>query len=311
MNFTVEDTTDFTICAKVSSHIENRAVTVVCQGMVGFMFRNISHVALEGLTFTSCGKGEVTYSPVYSDYMTTYGVSIYLGQDIKISNCSIQDTAGTAMGVLYSSLNLRGSNSFTNNCRGCFDRNHTSLYTLGGGIYTKTSTLIVSGESFFGGNSAEIGGGIYAENSILDFTGTHTFSDNSAQMFGGGIAAVKCILDFSGNHTFNDSSAHLFGGGISALHTALNFKGNSIFTANAAEFGGGIGAMNGSLAFDGDSTFQENSAVNNGGGIFAGYSILAFSENGIFTGNSAQQYGGGILCKLDTAHGSGIFWACA
>ena len=134
--FTVEDTTDFTICAKVSSHIENRAVTVVCQGMVGFMFRNISHVALEGLTFTSCGKGEVTYSPVYSDYMTTYGVSIYLGQDIKISNCSIQDTAGTAMGVLYSSLNLRGSNSFTNNCRGCFDRNHTSLYASGGGIYT-------------------------------------------------------------------------------------------------------------------------------------------------------------------------------
>jgi len=72
VNFTVEDTTDFEICAKVSSHIENHAVTVVCQGMVGLMFRNISQVALEGLTFTSCGKGEVMYSPVYSDYMTTY-----------------------------------------------------------------------------------------------------------------------------------------------------------------------------------------------------------------------------------------------
>ena len=44
VNFTVEDTTDFTICAKVSSHIENRAVTVVCQGMVGLMFRNIFHM---------------------------------------------------------------------------------------------------------------------------------------------------------------------------------------------------------------------------------------------------------------------------
>jgi len=165
VNFTVEDTTDFEICAKVSSHIENHAVAVVCQGMVGLMFRNISHVALEGLTFISCGKGEVMYSPVYSDYMTTYGVSIYLGQDIKISNCSIQDSDGTAMGVLYSSLNLRGSNSFTNNCRGCFDRNHTSLYALGGGIYTKTSTLIVS----LNDNSA--GEGIARQNTHNSATG--------------------------------------------------------------------------------------------------------------------------------------------
>ena len=300
----MEDTTDFEISAQLSSSTEYHAVMVVCQGLVGFMFRNVSHVALQGLTFNSCGKRVVAYT----DYITTYGLSVYIGQYVEISNCSFQDSVGTAMGVFYSSLRLRGSNSFTNNCRECSRGNYTHTQVLGGGIYTKTSTLIFSGNSFYGGNSAERGGGIHAENSILNFPGNHSFNGNSAQLFGGGIAVVNCILNLSGIHTFNNNSAYHYGGGISALYTALNFNGSSTFTANTAELGGGIGAMNSSLAIDGDSTFRDSSA-DEGGGIFAGYSIVAFSENAIFTNNSVRQYGGGILVQSSTLNfnGNSIF----
>ena len=126
VNFTVENVSDFEIYAQQTSTADSYIATrIVCQGLVGFTFRNISHMTVHGLTFNSCGKGVVGHKyDTDHYYTTTYGVSVYLGQDMTILNCLFQDSIGTALGVFYSSLVLKGSNSFTNNCRGCSDWNH-------------------------------------------------------------------------------------------------------------------------------------------------------------------------------------------
>ena len=117
VNFTVENVSSFEICAQLFSPTNNHPKSrVVCIGLVGLAFRNVSNTTLDGVTFHSCGNGVSGYSPV-PDYLTAYGMLIFWGEDIMIVNCSFEDSAGTALGVFYSNLHLHG-NSFTNNCNG-------------------------------------------------------------------------------------------------------------------------------------------------------------------------------------------------
>ena len=117
VNFTVENVNSFEICVQLFSHIHNHPKSgVACKGLLGFTFRNVSTMVLEGLTFNSCGKGVAGYGPV-PDQLTVYGMSIFSGEDIIIVNCSFEDSVGTAIGVFNSNLHLHG-NSFTNNCNG-------------------------------------------------------------------------------------------------------------------------------------------------------------------------------------------------
>ena len=257
-------------------------------------------MTVHGLTFNSCGKGAVGHRyHTDHDYLTTYGVSVYLGKDIRILNCLFQDSIGTALGAFYSSLVLKGSNSFTNNCRGCSDRNRTCI-CFGGGIYTHTSTLIFeAGNSTFISNSAENGGGIYAWNSTLNFTGRTTFQNNSAEKSSsGGIRALDSSLKFTGNTTFQNNSAEESGGGIGAWNSSLKFTVNTTFRNNSAkQFSGGITAIYSTLNFTGNTNFQSNSAEDSGGGIMAIHSSLKFTGNTTFQSNSAEESCGGIFAS--------------
>ena len=176
VNFTVENVSHFEIHTQLTSpdnYTANRN-RIVCQGLVGFMLTNISHVMLRGLTFNYCGKrlNVCRCDPVtanYTTHLTIYEVWVDAGQDTKILNCSFQDSVGTSLGVFNSSLDLSGSNTFSNNCKVCSGRNRTCI-CLGGGMYTHTSTLVFSDSITFLSNLA--GAGIYAWQSILNFTGT-------------------------------------------------------------------------------------------------------------------------------------------
>ena len=287
VNFTVENVSEFEIHALSSSP---HAVKIICQQLVGFTFRNISHMTLLGLTFTSCGKGS---------YSTVYGVSIHLGQDTEIADCSFQGSIRTALGVFYSSLVLRGSNIFTNSCATCSGSSCICLQ-LGGGIFTKTSTLVFTGNSTFRGNTAKFGGGIFAYNSSLTFNGDSIFSDNSAK-FGGGIEAMFSTLSFVGNSTFSSNSANIHGGGIDTTHSTLIFSGNNTFRNNfAGPYGGGINAEHTTLKFTGNNTFRNNSAKKDGGGIIAEHSTLKLTGNNTFRNNSAEKDGGGLNALYST-----------
>jgi len=229
-NFTVENVCGFEIMSFAPA--DSQATRIVCQGLVGFSFQNISHLTMHGLTINSCGKGSLQHL-----YLSMYGVLVDSVLDTSISNCSFQDSVGTALGGFHSSLDLRGSNSFTSNCRRCTERRIFG----GGGIHARNSNLSFSGNTIFRNNSAEIfGGGIYARNSTLNFSGSSVFGSNTAGYRGGGIAAESSTINFSGSSTFGSNTAGYHGGGIGAMwNTLVTFSGNIFFRNN---YGGGIAA---------------------------------------------------------------------
>ena len=144
VNFTVEDVSGFEILSLADGH----QTRIVCQGLVGFSFRNISHVTMHGLRINSCSKGTAMFS-----FPTAYGLTVHSVLDTSISNCSFQDSAGTALGVFNSGLDLRGSNHFTSNrrCRECTE----SFSSKGGGIYANMSTLKFTGNTKYGTESKQ------------------------------------------------------------------------------------------------------------------------------------------------------------
>ena len=218
VNFSVENVSEFEILS--STHKYRHATRIMCQGLVGFSFKNISRVTMCGLTVNSCGKGAVT----------THAVSVHSVLDASIANCSFQDSVNTALWVINSGLALWGSNSFTSNGRRC--RNYTCSH-LGGGIYASLSMLTFTGNSTFMVNSAGDGGGIAADYSVLNLTGKITFKYNLAK-FGGGISAWNSTLNFCGRSTFGNNSAAYYGGGIEARSSNVSFSGGSTFANNSA-----------------------------------------------------------------------------
>ena len=329
VNFTVEDVSDFEILPA-----DGHQTRIVCQGLVGFSFRNISHVAMHGLKINSCSKHTAIFK-----FPTAYGVSLHLVLDISISNCSFQDSGGTALGVFHSSLDLRGSNHFASNCRRCGGYTE-SCFCRGGGIYANTSTLTFTGSSIFRANSAAYGGAIYTisntsitfsgnsilgnnsvendgggiyamSNTLITFNSNSIFWNNSAEYDGGGIIAQNSILIFSGNSTFGNNSAAHNGGGIYAVsNTFMIFKGNGVFRSNSAGHGGGIRVQTSAAIFNASSTFTNNSAARYGGGInVVRGALMIFNGGGIFRNNSAAEYGGGILAHSSILNfsGSSIF----
>ena len=299
VNFTVEDVSGFEILSLADGH----QTRIVCQGLVGFSFSNISHVTMHGLRINSCSKGTAMFS-----FPTAYGLTVHSVLDTSISNCSFKDSAGTALGAFNSNLDLRGSNHFANNCRRCGEYNK-SCFCHGGGIHANMSTLKLTGNSTFRGNSAAYGGAIYAiSNTSIIFKGNSIFWNNSAEYDGGGIYAISnTIIAFNSISIFLNNSAEHDGGGIYAIsNTIITFNNNSIFWNNSAEYnGGGIIALSSTLRFSGNSTFGNNSAANHGGGIYTIYNaLMIFNGNSIFRSNSAGD-GGGIHVHASTVIFSG------
>ena len=334
VNFTVEDISHFEIrAAQLSPQAENRAVKVMCKGYVGIKFRNISHLTLHSLAFTSCGKKEYIQFSSSFKYQTAYGISIYSGEDTNITNCSFQDSIGTALGVFHSSLELRGNNSFINNCKRCSNRScicfgggiyaNTSILRFngnntfrdssarhGGGIFSYYSTLAFNGDSSFRNNSVKSnGGGILLRYSTLNFTGNCTFSHNSATQNGGGIKSWYGKVTANGNTTFRNNTAKRYGGGIFAQCSTLTVTGHSCFTESSATYGGAVNVWNSTLHFAGDVTLRKNSAEHAGGGIYAEESTLNFTSDIKFENNSAtgkHANGGGIFLWYSTLNFTGI-----
>ena len=305
VNFTVENVSEFEIsAAQLSSQAENQPVKIVCQGLVGFTFRNISHMTLHDLTFTSCSKG------------ATNAVSIHSGQDTKIVNCSFQDSICTALGVFNSSLVLRRSSSFINNCA---KYSGSSCFCLGGGIYAETSTLVFTGNSTFRDNSAYQGGGLFTGSCTINFTGSSTFMGNSAN-FGGGFNAGNTTFNFKGRSTFMNNSARSSGGGfyiqastvrVSTTRITGTYGGSCnsdklVFMNNLASFhGGAIYTQDSNLYFEGCNIFSGNSAHYYGGGVYSSNSTLKFNGNTSFKSNSGRLQGGGIYGLGTSVHFSG------
>ena len=274
---------------------------VVCDSRVGFAFSNIYKVRIDGLVFVSCStSGMVRVSGTSTRHTTYYGLHFQSVQMAEIIDCTLQDSYGSALGVVDSDVVLKGNN-FLNNCRLCSNVrcNYQSTICYGGGVFVQRSNLSISGNSTFSGNSALRGGGVSAMYSNVSISGNTTFSSNSAKRDGGGVRAWdSSSVYISGNTTFSGNSASA-GGGVSAWDSSnVYISGNTTFSGNSARVyaGGGVHARDSSNVYiSGNTTLSGNSARKHGGGVHARYgSNVYISGNTIFSGNSASSDGGGV-----------------
>ena len=259
---------------------------VVCNSHVGFTFSNISKLTIGGLAFVACARSSVVQvsSTPYLE-KTYYGLHLQSVPTAEITDCTFQDSYGSAFGVVDSRVVLKENNSFLNNCRVC----HGSCVDIDG--YQSPRCR---------------GGGVFVQRSYLSITGSSSFFNNLARMEGGGVSAWDgSNVYISGNTTFSGNSASSSGGGVTALHSSnVYISGNTIFSGNSASSGGGVTAWNSSNVYiSGNTTFIGNSARSDGGGVSALHSSNVYiSGNTTFSGNSAN-YGGGVTAL----HSSNVY----
>jgi len=103
----VSDTASFTMQGRFNS-------TVTSSRPVGFYFRNVSHVIIHTLVFTSSSR-RFSRSNGH-DYLFSNAVQASLVQHLEINSCTFQDNYHTAMRVQSSVVVLEGTNTFKNNC---------------------------------------------------------------------------------------------------------------------------------------------------------------------------------------------------
>ena len=282
--------------------------SIVCSSNVGFTFRDIYRMKVDGLTFAYCARsGVAPYSRRRNYLVTTYqGLYLQSVQLADISDCTLRDSYGSALGVVGSHVVLRG-NSFLNNCRLCSNRRCYSSgpNCFGGGVFASRSNVSFIG-SYFGDENTTVignsGGGIHVEtNSNIDINGNSVFLGNSADSGGGIHAETNSNVDISGNTIFIGNS----GGGVYAhFNSNININGNTTFIGNSARNGGGIYARFGSnINISGNTTFINNSVSGKypdgkGGGIHASdYSNIIINGNTKFINNTAKKNGGGIYTE--------------
>ena len=122
------------------------ATRVVCSSDVGFTFRDISEVSIDGLVFVACARSHVVQVVGLKDPFTTYyGVSLQSVHKIKITDCAFQESYGSTFGVVNSNLVLTGNNIFTT--VGCVQMNNviwipTVLVSLQVGVISVSMTVI-------------------------------------------------------------------------------------------------------------------------------------------------------------------------
>ena len=228
----------------------------VCSSSVGFAFRNISEVRLEGLAFVACDKSHLIRYAFATNY---YAVLLQSIQTAEIINCTFKDSYGCALGVVDSHVVLKGNNSFLNNCRLC---SNEGCHAVGSTCY---------------------GGGVFADGSNLSFTGSINFISNSALHGGGIYAQSNSNVNICGNTTFIDNSVYNGGGVHVEGRSNVNIGGHTTFTSNkASNDGGGVCSWsNGNISISGKTTFTDNSAGGDGQGIY-----VASDSNIIITGNT-------------------------
>lgn len=280
---------------------------VSCRGDVGITFENVSRLTIDGLRFISCKRIHYIQNFDYIE-LVYYGFSVYSVHHTTITNCTFQNSPGTALAVVNSSAVL-GNTSFLDNCQLRY------YYCSRGGIHVTKSSLNFTGITLFARNNVmkaygSRGGGVRIENfSTVIFSGTSTFKNNGAQNCGGGIFVQgHSNLTFSGTNTFVNNSAadyaYMFiqarGGGICACnHAIVNMNGNTTFIHNSADLGGGISAYDHIiLNVNGNTTFVNNLGVSYGGGVYvADHTTVNLNGNTTFESNLAFTQGGGIFAQ--------------
>ena len=316
-NITVANKTGLTMHGESST---GTVSTVICNGLVGLSFMNMTNLKVSSLAFTSCSR-YYGITPASNNAMLLQST-----QYAKLVNCSFHDNLGTALVVNSTDIILAGNNDFIHNH--CTESN---FCVGGGGIAAVSSNLTFIGNTNFMENNATYGAaGIYLMNcgltstgnirfinnsntgcskdtsagaiwassaSSLHFTGTNSFIGNSAG-YGGSCAIFAATITHF--RDFNHNSAGYGGATFTSDNSQLSFTGTNNFNSNSAVTNGGAicASDNSEVSFAGSNNFNSNLAVRNGGAIYAsGSSEVTFTGTNNFNNNCAAEDGGVIYAK--------------
>jgi len=182
----------------------------------------------------------------------------------------------------------------------------------GGGIFARSSTVVLSNETRLSRNYASgDGGGIALQNSTLladhmRIGALFNTDTNYAGGNGGGIYADRSSVTLTnGMELFNGSAAN--GAGIYALTSLVVIAGSTVgrtagVFSNRARIDGGAFYGIGSTALLSGASILENSADDDGGGFYFEKPSYFTATNCSFSGNvagSGSGHRGGAFCALD------------
>jgi hypothetical protein len=196
------------------------------------------------------------------------GIDNYTGSTLTITRCTVSGNSAVYGSGIDSidGATLTISDSTISANRAYDDGKNASL---GGGIYSYNSTLMIS-NSTISDNAAAYGGGLYNNSyqsasraTIMDCT----LRGNSAPQSGGGIDNNNgATLTISGS-TISANTTQGIGGGLHTFAGAVMVSRSTIVN-NSAINGGGLSLYSGTLTIS-DSTITDDSAGDSGGGVWA------------------------------------------
>lgn len=164
----------------------------------------------------------------------------------------------------------------------------------GGGLYLAVASALVR-ECEIAGNAAQVGGGVYAALSV-EFRAVRI--EGNTAMLGGGLAVAADADVHVQSCVINDNAAQQ-GGGIYIAPAVLEQTWLDVVSSrldgNTADFGGGIAKYAGHVLIE-RCDMTQNLAHVTGGAVFAsGDGDVAFSETSAWL-NGAGAKGGGVFC---------------
>ena len=143
---------------------------------------------VDGLAFVYCARSGVAQVSSCNHLVTTYyGLYLQSVQLADISDCTFQDSNGSALGIVDTHVVLKGNNSFLNNCKLCSNGRcyYGVPHCFGGRVFAQVSNLSLTGSSSFTGNSASLHGLTFYANIVA--ANHHIFfpqsSNNPASIF--------------------------------------------------------------------------------------------------------------------------------
>ena len=233
------------------------------------------------------------------------------GGAISIDNSSLQFSGSVIMFRLNSArrggaLNIFMRSRVTSSAHQLFFSSNKAL-SQGGGFHMLYDSNFHTdvGSIYFLHNSAENGGGIYSRSFLLFLSGNSYFIANRAESskhktLWGGAITLSGTFNLTGSALFTENNA-TFGG---AIYTrgSLSITGNAKFINNTAEKGGAISICTNARTTLKGVIFMKNTAYFKGGGIWVGQCMNTVMGNlvilsAIFSSNTAGSCGGALYIK--------------
>ena len=212
------------------------------------------------------------------------------GGALAIVNSSLTITTTLARGIQESvdasfiQNRIIGDSSFQE------DRSFFSNHGSGGCIYAESSTVDITGASFWNNSSPGSGGALHFNHSSVTMQNI-TIANNTAFIAGAIRVDNEADVVIYGNNSFGGNSASESGGGIYISNmSTVTFNGENYFNRNTARRGGGIFVLNASISMEGTNSFDENSG-GRGGAVYINAAQARFDGKNHFRRNSGGRGG--------------------